>query len=322
MLSLPDFKEKQLLFIRTEPGAKNWLKFENDNIVYCKGDQVVNRASCHRVFAVFVVGDCSITSGLMREGKRCGVSLFLLKNNFELYATIGASADGHYILRERQYARTPDQEFALAKLLIKNKIANQSRLLKERKLEDGLLKEKKSTLNSVLEAKTPEVLLGIEGNASRKFFGEYFAVIDWKRRSPRTKQDIPNFLLDIGYTMLFNCMDSLLRLYGFDTFKGFYHKQFFQRKSLSCDMVEPFRCLIDKQLVKSCNLGQIDANDFKFKDGKYSLHYVKSRKYSEIFMEVIMQNREAMYKMVRSLYKATMLEDTTQFSGFKIKVWS
>ena len=56
----------------------------------------------------------------------------------------------------------------------------------------------------------------------------------------------------------FNCMDSLLRLYGFDTYKGFYHKLFFQRKSLACDVMEPFRCVIDKQILKAFNLGQID----------------------------------------------------------------
>ena len=52
--------------------------------------------------------------------------------------------------------------------------------------------------------------------------------------------------MDIGYTYLFNFIDALLRLYGFDTYLGFYHKEFYQRKSLVCDVVEPFRCIIDK----------------------------------------------------------------------------
>lgn len=71
---------------------------------------------------------------------------------------------------------------------------------------------------------------------------------------PRTRADIPNLLMDIGYTFIYNFVEANLNLYGFDIYKGFYHQLFFERKSLVCDLVEPFRCLIDKQIRKMYNL--------------------------------------------------------------------
>jgi CRISPR-associated protein Cas1 len=62
-----------------------------------------------------------------------------------------------------------------------------------------------------------------------------------------------------------------LRLYGFDVYKGFYHKLFFNRKSLASDIMEPFRCVIDKALLKAFNLKQINEKDFKIVDGRYVL---------------------------------------------------
>src|SRR3989344_1489823 len=303
MISLPDFKEKQLLFIRAERGVFNKIKFYNDNLVFMKDDKVINRASCHKVFGAFVIGDITITSGLMRDGVKHGVSFFFLKDNLETYASVGATAEGHYLLRGRQYAWDEATEMTMARLLIANKVANQCKLLKERKKANGLVSGLDTTLLAIQGAENSETLLGLEGNASRRFFEEFFADIGWVRRAPRTKGDIHNILLDIGYSMLFNCTDSLLRLHCFDTYKCFYHKLFFQRKSLACDIMEPFRCIIDKQLLKSFNLKQVKKEDFrKTKTGVEFASYDIQRKYLSIFSEAIMERKEDIFSYIRSYY--------------------
>jgi CRISPR-associated protein Cas1 len=119
---------------------------------------------------------------------------------------------------------------------------------------------------------------------------------------PRAKPDVLNILMDIGYTFLFNFIDALLRLYGFDTYKGIYHQLFFQRKSLACDLVEPFRCLIDKQILKSYHLRQIDKKDFIVKEGQVFLSYDKQQKYLQIFSECIMKDKEDVFKYIRDFY--------------------
>ena len=269
MISLPDFKEKQILFIKAEWGERASVRFLNDNIVFMKNGKVANKASCHKVFAVFVIGDTAITTGLLKKGLQYGVSFFFLKNNFELYAPFLASAEGNYLLRMKQYSLTDKDEFLMAKNLVKNKIANQLALLAETEKLKDFKELEKSILNQIEATTDSQQLLGLEGNMSKQFFPMYFSSIKWRRRSPRTKQDIPNFLMDIGYTFLFNFIEALLKLHGFDTYKGFYHKLFFQRKSLACDIMEPMRCLIDKQILKSYNLKQIKDDDFKIEGGKY-----------------------------------------------------
>lgn len=126
--------------------------------------------------------------------------------------------------------------------------------------------------------------------------------MDWKRRLPRAKYDPQNVLLDMGYTFLFNLVDALLQSYGFDTYKGFYHTLFFQRKSLACDIMEPFRVLIDKQLVKSWNLGQIKLEDFEYKYGKYQLSWEKSSYYATLFLEVLTENKDEIYSFTKGFY--------------------
>ena len=92
----------------------------------------------------------------------------------------------------------------------------------------------------------------------------YFRKLKWERRMPRCKNDIPNLLLDIGYTYLFNFIESLLSIYGFDLYCGVHHTFFYQRKSLVCDLVEPFRCIIDQRIRKAYTLKQVNEDDFFF----------------------------------------------------------
>ena len=151
----------------------------------------------------------------------------------------------------------------------------------------------------------------------KNFFKQYFDKIGWYKRMPRAKTDIINVLMDLGYTMLFNFIDGLLGIYGFDTYKGFYHKLFFQRKSLVCDLVEPFRCIIDKQILKSYNLDQINKKDFKFIKGKYGISYDDQNKYLEIFAQSIMDNKEEIFSYIKNFYYFIM--NNSELPIFKIK---
>lgn len=315
---MPDFKEKQILFIQSERGIDTKIKLSNDNIAFLKNDKIINQLSCHKIFAVFIMGDITITSVLIRNCVKYGISIFLLKNNFETYAVVGSQAEGNYLLRSKQYNFS--DELGFAKHVVKNKIANQLVLMKS----SGKLNEenynilKDDLYNKVEQAKDDKELLGIEGSATKIFFQSYFNEIDWYKRMPRTKIDHYNILLDMGYTFLFNYVDSLLRLYGFDVYKGFYHKLFFQRKSLVCDAVEPFRCVIDRQLLKSFHLNQIDEKDFKYSSGRYLLSYDKSQKYADIFLKSILERKEEIFLYVKSFYRCMMNEEEN-YPVFNIK---
>lgn len=316
MLSLPDFKEKQILFVSAGDAEIEKIKFLNDNICLSKNGKIENRISCHKIFSLFLIGDCSLTSVLVRNCQNYGVSIFLLKKNFLNYARIVSQAEGNYLLREKQYAMGETEELEAAKKLVANKITNQIFLLEKADKKEAavFLEGIKSKTGA---AKNGKDLLGLEGSAGKFFFQSYFEALEWKRRLPRAKTDIPNYLMDIGYTMLFNFTEAMLGIYGFDAYKGFYHKLFFQRKSLACDLMEPFRCIIDKQIVKSHNLGQIDSKDFRLSKGVYGLGFEEQKKYAGIFAEAIMDRKEDIFCYVRSYYYWLM--NGSSFPDYKIK---
>jgi CRISPR-associated protein Cas1 len=154
----------------------------------------------------------------------------------------------------------------MARTCISNKIHNQEALLAKIRAKNDILRDTADKLHllagDAIICGRVERLLGIEGNAARYFFHEYYREMDWIGRYPRTKIDRNNLLLDMGYTFLFHFIEAMLCLYGFDLYEGFYHTRFYQRKSLVCDIEEPFRPIIDEAIRKAYNLGQVSEKDF------------------------------------------------------------
>ena len=319
MLQLPDFNEKQILFIESFD-TKN-INFENDNLVIKKENIIKNKISLYKIFAIFLIWETSITSVLIRKFQDFWVTLVLMKKNFTPYLVIWNETEWNFVLRKKQYEKTEDEMLEIAKNIIKNKTHNQLELLKAIREKDLDLKWDITKINWLITkidtVENYESLLWYEWNVSKIFFSNYFKQIGWYRRAPRTKIDIKNLLLDIWYTYLFHFIEALLRLYWFDNYYWVYHRTWYARKSLALDLMEPFRCIIDKAVLKSYNLWQINEKDFKFQNWQYILEWGNSRKYNAIFFKELLSYKIEMFIFIKEYYKYFM-KWKNEFPQFKI----
>ena len=226
MLNANDFGKKQIIFLFTNAGEK--LSFSNDNIVVKDRDgKVKHQSTCYRLFMVCVIGNISITSGLIQRSKKFGFSICLMSTTFRVYEIIGTRMEGNTLLRKRQYEYSEND---IGRKIEQNKINNQKEALKNIRSKTEEVKEGIKLLEEMVEKLDAPLeyleVMGIEGDAARVYFPRVFNNVNWKGRKPRIKSDYINVTLDIGYTMLFNIVDSILQVYGFDTYYGVFHKCF------------------------------------------------------------------------------------------------
>lgn len=312
MLSFPDFKEKNIIIVFSHEGEK--VSIRNDNLLVTDcNEKVILQTTCYRMLALWIVGGCTLTSGLMQRSKKFAFPIYLLSYNFRCIGYWNSGVEGNFLLRQKQYSYI---SLEIAKRLVENKLFNQIELLKSirEKTEDC-----KNTINTIrqysvqlCDAPDLQTILGIEGVATRIYFKEWFNDMEWQGRKPRAKRDILNVLLDIGYTFLFYFVENMLNLYGFDVYRGVYHRLFYQRKSLVCDIVEPFRCIVDKQVKKAWNLGQIKTDDFQYKNGQYILKYKESKKYTRWLLVAILENKADIFIYCQSFYRSFMQEKSIE----------
>lgn len=274
-----------------------------------------------KILALFVIGNATITTPLIEKCRRYGVFISVMKANLRPVYTFGVNAEANFLLRENQYKFEKD-DISIAKHLIKLKIGNEISLLKKTRKNDpktaNAITMTGTYLDEIGNCNNYKSLMGIEGVAAKTFFAAYFQDFNWNQRLPRTKIDYINVLLDIGYTMLFNFLESYARLFGFDIYVGVYHRQWFKRKSLLCDLIEPFRCIVDSTVRKSLNLKQFKAKDFKCVKGQYYLKKEATSTYYQIFMQEIVGYKREIFSFFQSYYKYFMGRPNNHFPSFQI----
>lgn len=304
MLSGPDFKFKKIVIVFINKGEK--IRVLNDNLIVEDSDGKVKiQTSCYRIFSLWIVGNFSMTKASILRAKKFGYSIIIFSHSFRVQDIIACPLDGNTILRRKQYTNTRHLE--LARWVVSNKIENQYNVIC--KIRKRALNEKRLLVDysvQSINADNDTSLLGIEGSAARIYFSKLYEEYEWKGRKPRVKHDINNCLLDIGYTVLFSFIEAMLLCYGFDNYVGFYHKIFYQRKSLVCDLVEPFRCIIDYKLKKMNSLKMIDEEDFLFRNNRYDLAYKSSSKYVGYFMNDILERKDDIFLYIQKFYRCFM----------------
>ena len=306
MLNANDFKKKQIIFLFTNEGDK--LSFLNDNIIVKnKEGGIKYQSTCYRLFMICVVGNISITSGLIQRSKKFGFSICLMTTTFKVYEILGARMEGNTLIRKHKNEYTEND---IGRKIEQNKIKNQSQILKNIRGKNQIMKEGIELLDKMVVQLEQQLeyleVMGIEGNAARVYFSRVFDNVDWKGRKPRIKNDYVNVTLDIGYTMLFNIVDAILQVYGFDTYYGVFHKCFYMRKSLVCDLMEPIRPVVDYQVRKSINLGQCKENDFEVINNRWCLKYKSNPQYIQFLMNAILEYKDDIFLYIQQYYRFFM----------------
>lgn len=313
MLSEPDFVEKKIILIFTQNGDK--LSFKNDNLLILDEEKNIKKQiSCYKLFALFIVGGISLTSGIISRSKKFGFSIVLFTAGFKVYSTINFSLEGNTLLRRKQYTNINGDE--IAKQIIINKVLNQCSVLKkmrDKDVKDGIeilennLEELKKEENGYYEA------MGFEGTSAKVYFNRLYKEFDWHGRQPRIKKDELNLLLDIGYTVLFNYIEAILNIYGFDIYKGNLHKEFYKRKSLVCDIIEPFRPIVDYKIRKIINLGQTKDYEFHVQNNQYQLNWKDSNRFVLLILEEIMQYKVCIFRYIQQYYRWFMKDKDIEY---------
>lgn len=288
-----------------------------------ENQKTLTKLPFQKILALFVIGHITVTTPLIDKCTKYGIPIVVMKPNFRPVFFFSVTAEANYLLRKQQYEYKPG-DLSIPKIIVENKIRNQMRLLEKTRMKsEGIstaMKYYPRAIELVQKAERYDTVMGIEGRVAKNFFSVYFEACGWKGRFPRAKTDPVNVTLDIGYTILFNYIEAFVRLFGFDPYIGIYHQLWFRRKSLICDLMEPFRCLIDAQVRKAFRLKQCKVEDFRLIKNEYVLKKEKNSEYTRMFYDVLIVEKSAVFDYIRTYYRCFMQRKSApEFPMYLIK---
>lgn len=252
-------------------------------------DEKINGARLAEVSQLVLMGNIYVTTPCLHElmGREIPVSWHSFGGWF-IGHTVGT---GHknVELRTAQYKASFDTAacLRLARGLVVAKIQNSRTMLrrnwKAEEAPEALLDAFRQDIDLARRAKGLPELLGAEGNAAARYFGEFRNVLrtgeggeelafDFTRRNRRPPADPVNALLSFAYSLLARTWTMTLSAVGFDPYRGFYHQPRYGRPALALDMMEPFRPLIaDSSVIQVINNGEVRPSDFISAAGSVAL---------------------------------------------------
>ncbi len=192
-------------------------------------------------------------------------------------------------LRTAQYRASFDERLclAVARGLVRSKIQNARTLMRRNWRGEGppeaLTDELKRYAEDSARAPSLPELLGIEGIAAQRYFGQFANLIkreddgaalafDFTTRNRRPPTDPVNALLSYAYALLVRTWTVTLSAVGFDPYRGFYHQPRYGRPALALDLMEPFRPLVaDSSVLYAINNGEVRPSDFVSAAGSVAL---------------------------------------------------
>ena len=267
--------------------ADTYLRLDNDTLRVEVEKETRLRVPLHHLSGVVCFGHMGLSAPLMHRLAEDGIALVLLDDNGRFKARLEGAVTGNVLLRQAQFQRVADPVFTLdmARACVAGKIKNTRQVLqrgaREAKLEDEaktltrVADDLAASLRALPEARSLDVLRGIEGEAARQYFGglnllvradarDAFQMDGRTRRPPR---DRFNAVLSFLYAMWMNDCRSALEAAGLDPQVGFLHALRPGRAALALDLMEEFRPWADRLALTLINRSQLAAVDFVMREG-------------------------------------------------------
>lgn len=152
---------------------------------------------------------------------------------------------GHYnslkILQE-QIKWTTSFKFSIWKKIINSKIEQEENLLRKLKIN--------AQFKLMSSDDSYESVQSVEAINAKTFFSSIFGNKFTRFDESSSSSKFINSLLNYGFTILMSAFARSIIKNGYDLRIGLFHKSFNNHFALACDLMEPFRVIVDAEVFK------------------------------------------------------------------------
>ena len=207
----------------------------------CRGEETVKIHMSEISVLIVESTAVAVTASLLCELTRRKIKVIFCdeKHNpfFELTPT-SLRYDTSGCLR-KQIEWAEENKVSVWTEIVRHKIYQQMLVLEER----GFV-EQAAMLFSYMEELKPDDVTNREGHAAKVYFNAVFG-----NEFTRQSETAVNAALDYGYSILLSVFNREVSVCGYSANLGIKHKSEFNHFNLSCDLMEPFRPLVDRVVL-------------------------------------------------------------------------
>lgn len=214
----------------------------------------------------------SISTYLLKEISNNKINIIFCDEKHNPFGELSSYYSSHNTSKKikQQINWTEEAKDIIWKQIVKNKILNQALLLKKTN------KKEFDLILSYIEEVLPGDKTNREGHSAKVYFNSLYG-----KNFVRHNNDNINAALNYGYSILLSTINKEIVSNGYITELGIHHKNEFNEFNLTCDLMEPFKVVIDNFVYYNkdkefntdykLNLINIFNKTYKYQNKKYTL---------------------------------------------------
>lgn len=269
------------------------------NYLVCKGEQIqrvfLDEISTLIVHSTAVV----VTTALLSELVKRNIKVIVCNEKHNPVAELMpyyGSYNNALKLKQQLNWSVQTKQLVWTDIVIK-KIVNQSKHLRSLCMEEEA--------NKMLEYASQVELNDVtnrEGHAAKLYFASLFSK-DWNRDCG----DFYSKALNYGYTVLLSTFNREIAKTGYLTQLGIWHENQFNDFNLSCDLIEPFRPIVDRIVYR------LEKDDENFKE-----NILKMAEKQVVISGKLMFLENAIETYLRSVFAALNTNNTKLILNYEL----
>lgn len=242
----------------------------------------LGRWPLRRLSALLVLAPAALSTSLLERCATHQVAVALsLRGGRD--AVVLPPEQRHHLERQARHlqwhaAQSQGERLALAQTLVDAKIANAMALVRQRRPGDPLLDSLHEVRRLLPRAGSTAVLRGHEGQAAKQMFrwlnGQILPAqrpaFGAARRAPGAPDRL-NSMLNLAYHLLRSRLSIMLRSRALNPYLGWLHDADDNYETLTYDLMEPFRPLVDRLVLRMVNRQELRASHFDATPGEHRL---------------------------------------------------
>lgn len=329
----PISRQGQTLFVCYQKHAQ--LTLSGNHLVISSTDKVERTPLAH-IRLIMMLGAHQVTTQLAQYCLKEGVDIYYLSHTGKYLGTLNSSDKSNQYktllwLKQENILNNDEHCLSLSKAVIGARLYNMRKTLVNYQLKniniiDGRIKQ-------LDFAKNLHELRGIEGLATRFYYLQINLLLQktdfrFERRTRRPPKDPFNVLLSLGYTILYNYLNSFLLTLDINPDRGFYHYTQSHSIALCSDLIEPFRHWVEQSAITVVRRKQIQLKHFYYHnnrccltaDGRkiYLRHLAQMLESGSKHGNIFKQRRiEKIYQQSMSFKQHLQHPDTISFEPYK-----
>lgn len=261
-------EEGAVLFVT---GAPALLRTRAGRLAVERGGVVEADLAWNGLAGLCLIGAHHLTGPATRAALRKGVPVHYASGTGRYLGTLrdgrpGAEGHGLWLL-QAQCCADPGRALRAARNVVEARLRHLREVLRQRVAASPALSEIDKSLGGIATAPDLPTLNGLEGYATRAYFAALAeALPEWmgfEGRVKRPPRDPFNAMLSLGYTVLYQHVETVIRTSGLLPFVGFYHQGHGRHAALASDLMEPFRHLVERTALGFALRGRVGPADFR-----------------------------------------------------------